>query len=912
MSTFQKIVCFFQFLILSYSLPAQLPSDFNDYVYAKGYVFPTAIEFDKNGQLYIASKPGRLFVIDSSGTRHNEPLLDISEEVADWSDHGLMDFALDPNFLQNGYLYLLYAVDPHHWKYFGSQQYESTTTEINTATIGRITRYQADINTQFTTLVPNSRKVLLGESKDNAIPLIYEFHGLGSLLAANDGSLLVSCGDATLNVGEAVIGGDTLGSLTHQALQQGIITADMDIGAYRAQYKGVYSGKILRIDAETGSGLPSNPFYQPEAPRSPASRIWAMGFRNPYRISLQPESGSHYKEDGKPGTLFVGDVGNGAWEELNVVTQGGQNFGWPIVEGIKTSWSFWTKEVPLNLQAPNPLASSQGCEEAFFNFRDLLIRARRELVFPTNPCNTAQVIPEHMLSYEKLPLIAWSNSRWNKPERAVVPILRADDGKPEEVETTDPQSGVSSEAFGGFSSLAGVYYTKGNYPEKYHNTYFGVDFSGWIKSFKLDEQLKLISVEPFHDGVKDIIHLVTHPKTGALFYINLAGEIRTITYGGQLPPQAIISADQHFGSSPLTVKFDASQSADQALPITHYRWDFGDGSSSQEISPEHTFSVHHSRPESFTVALTVTDSLGATSTAETIISLNNTPPEVDIISFEDGDQYPIQSTSLLQLEAEVSDAEHGPEELNYAWQIFLHHNDHFHPETSIYEKSSYSLISPLGCIDELYWYRIELTVTDGAGLQTMLSESIYPYCGTPFWQSTPLMATVQDEKIVLDWQSQEEIGVDRIIIQRSTDLYHFESIGEINTKGGGSTYQLVDSQPKRGSNIYRLKVRNREGAFQYSNLATLTYPRPLAVQIGPNPAQQFFTIKIKKANDQQVYFLLLNAEGRKVMESSWEARPGDPFEKRLYTNLVNNGTYFYLLRNGDLEATGKVVVSKTN
>ncbi|HKK76029.1 MAG TPA: PQQ-dependent sugar dehydrogenase [Saprospiraceae bacterium] len=910
MRTSQKTLSFFFLLLFSCSIQAQIPTDFNDYVYANGYVFPTAIEFDQNAQLYIASKPGRIYVIDSSGAKVREPLLDISEEVADWSDHGLMDFALDPDFLNNGYIYLLYAVDPHHWKYYGTPQYDPRAKELNTATIGRVTRYQADAATQFTSLVPDSRKVLLGESIDNAIPLIYEFHGLGSLLAAKDGTLLVSCGDATLNVGAAVIGKDTVGSLTHQALQEGIITADMDIGAYRAQYPGIYSGKVLRIDAQTGDGLASNPYYDPDAPRAPQSRIWAMGFRNPYRISLKPETGSHYQADGDPGTIFVGDVGNGAWEELNIITKGGQNFGWPIVEGIKTSWSFWTKEVPLNQAAPNPLAQAGACEQVFFNFRDLLVRSQKQPQLPTNPCNSAQIVPEDYLSYEKLPVIAWSNSRWNKPERAIVPVFNPEDGKPEEVETTAPESPVESEAFGGFSSLAGVYYDSGTYPEKYHHTYFGLDFSGWIKCFRFDDKLNLLSVEPFHNGVKDIIHLISHPQSGELFYINLAGEIRTISYGGNPPPQAVIEADRSFGAGPLTVKFDASSSSDSNLPITQYFWDFGDGTSSTEISPSHTFQASGPAPEGFAVRLTVTDSLGAEASTETVISLNNTPPEVDIISFEDGDQYPIDATALLRLEARVEDAEHGPEELQYEWRIFLHHNDHFHPEPAIYEPETFTLISPLGCIDELYWYRIELTVTDGAGLQTRLTERIYPYCGEPFWKSTELEASVLEKEIELNWQSQEEEGLDRILIQRSKDLFHFETIGELNTTGAGSTYRFVDRSPMRGSNLYRLKLRNQEGVFRYSNVATATYPRPLAVQVQPNPAREFFDLRIKKTEGETLRFTLYDVSGRKLLDSSWNTPTGIAFEKRIYTNQLSNGTYLYQVHNGELRGAGKVVVSK--
>ncbi len=49
-----------------------------------------------------------------NGVRWPTPLIDLSEEVGDWRDYGLLGFALDPNFYVNGYIYLLYVVDYHH------------------------------------------------------------------------------------------------------------------------------------------------------------------------------------------------------------------------------------------------------------------------------------------------------------------------------------------------------------------------------------------------------------------------------------------------------------------------------------------------------------------------------------------------------------------------------------------------------------------------------------------------------------------------------------------------------------------------------------------------------------------------------------------------------------------------------
>ena len=94
-----------------------------------------------------------------------------------------------------------------------------------------------------------------------------------------------------------------------QGLNDGIITGAQNVGAYRCQQLGSLSGKLIRIDPITGNGLPSNPYYQSGNPGSVQSKIWAIGLRNPCRMSLQPETGSHNPDDGDPGILFIGDVG---------------------------------------------------------------------------------------------------------------------------------------------------------------------------------------------------------------------------------------------------------------------------------------------------------------------------------------------------------------------------------------------------------------------------------------------------------------------------------------------------------------------------------------------------------------------------------------------------------------------------
>ncbi|MEZ4988713.1 MAG: PQQ-dependent sugar dehydrogenase [Saprospiraceae bacterium] len=886
------------------TLIAQLPPDFYDTKITDGLQLPLGITFDGNGQGYVWEQSGIIHVLDENDQLLPTPLLDIHEEVMAWKDHGLNGFCLDNDFLDNGYIYLYYVVDMHHYRHFGTPQYHPDSTAENQPSFGRITRYQADAATGFTSIVPGSRTVLLGETLDKGVPILYEFHGLGTILQGTDGSLLFSCGEGVggLWIG---IGNEPGDEFMPLALEWGIVTPDEDIGSYRAQYMGSMNGKVLRIDPDTGDGLPGNPFYQEQSPRSAQSRTWAYGFRNPYRMMLWPNTGSHFITEGSPGTLLIGDVGNGSWEELNICQSGGQNFGWPILEGVELAWKYWIQDVPDNPMAPNPVS---GCDRPYFSFRDLMALPNVAGPYlPANPCDPSQSIPsEYFPSYPQLPVLFWSNTQWNTPTRAAVPGWK-ENGDPDKLILGTPDSPVLGESFDGFSSLSGVVYEGDQFPEAYRGKYFHIDYSGWIKVLEFDDNLNLVSVMPFHDDARDIIHIALHPQNGALYYSNVRGDIRKITYGGNPAPVPVIVADRYYGVSPLTVQFSAMDSYDPDQDELSYFWDFGDGSTSIEPTPTHLFTTTGAAPASFTVKLTVTDADGAAQTAERIVSLNNTPPAVDITSFEQGDLYPLGATSLLRLAADVHDAEHPNESLQYVWRTYLHHNLHFHPDPPIYDPESFFLIAPLGCGDEEYHYRIELTVTDPEGLSTTLSQRIYPDCDAPFVEWIALEGQPVESNIVLEWGTDFTNEVAKIELHRGTDYYHFQKVAEVLPRPDGQ-YTFTDDSPQLGSNFYRVKAVATNGAFSYSNLLQITYPQPSDWKVFPNPSNRQFNFYIKEASDPVVSVEVFNMMGQQLHTFRFEATPGQEWGREVLLDYLPAGVYSYRITNGDNEYVGQVVL----
>lgn len=92
-----------------------------------------------------------------------------------------------------------------------------------------------------------------------------------------------------------------------------------------AQMLSNYLGKVLRINSD-GSVPPDNPFTGAGAQQ----RIWGYGFRNPYTLTFQPGTNR----------LFVNDVGENTWEEINSAIVGGGNYGWPNVEGSSNNTAY--------------------------------------------------------------------------------------------------------------------------------------------------------------------------------------------------------------------------------------------------------------------------------------------------------------------------------------------------------------------------------------------------------------------------------------------------------------------------------------------------------------------------------------------------------------------------------------------
>lgn len=286
-----------------------------------GLVRPTALEWSPDGSnMYVSLQSGEVKVVHN-GVLQSQPFIDISPIVNNVRDRGLLSIAVHPEFETNPYVYLLFTYDPP--EVFENSGVAGPDGKGNRA--GRLIRVTADANNDYKTAIAGSEVVLLGTNStwDNFngfanstndfdepaaginpdgtnirdfIASDSESHTIGALAFGIDNQLFVSIGDGT--------------SYNR-----------MDPRTVRVQDIDNLSGKVLRIDPITGQGLSDNPFYNGDV-NANRSKVYHLGLRNPFRMSVNPDTGQ----------LFIGDVGWTQWEEVNS-GQAGANFGWPYYEG---------------------------------------------------------------------------------------------------------------------------------------------------------------------------------------------------------------------------------------------------------------------------------------------------------------------------------------------------------------------------------------------------------------------------------------------------------------------------------------------------------------------------------------------------------------------------------------------------
>ena len=182
--------------------------------------------------------------------------------------------------------------------------------------------------------------------------------------------------------------------------------------------------------------------------------------------------------------------------------------------------------------------------------------------------------------------------------------------------------------------------------------------------------------------------------------------------------------------------------------------------------------------------MTVTDASNATAQAALLISANNTPPNVSITSPTNGMRYPLTNESIYALTANISDAEHGPNQLVCEWQTILHHNNHTHADPVDTNCATATVISPVGCDGENYFYSIVLRVTDAAGLATTQEVRLYPDCPE---QPAILKYLGRDGTGTIRWQLTGD-SARTYLVEGSTNLVGWSPVTTVQPAAGTAEF----------------------------------------------------------------------------------------------------------------------------
>ncbi|MEA2735799.1 MAG: hypothetical protein QOE14_2250 [Humisphaera sp.] len=256
----------------------------------KGLSSPVDVLSDGSAdRMFIAEQPGRLRLM-IKGKLEATPYLNIADHVTHQGELGFLGVAFHPDFAKNGYFYVNYSA--------GTTQQKTLHTVI--------AEFHADPKAKV--VDPKTERVVL------ELPDPYNNHNAGQLQFGPDGMLYISMGDSGS-------GGDPQN---------------------RAQNPQELFGKMWRLDVNQRNpyGIPKdNPFVNDSRFRP---EIWALGLRNVWRFSF----------DRKTGTCFAGDVGQNAYEEIDVLEKGG-NYGWRIREGLHP---FKPDEKPVTGTLIDPIA----------------------------------------------------------------------------------------------------------------------------------------------------------------------------------------------------------------------------------------------------------------------------------------------------------------------------------------------------------------------------------------------------------------------------------------------------------------------------------------------------------------------------------------------------------------------------
>ncbi|MCX4417492.1 PQQ-dependent sugar dehydrogenase [[Kitasatospora] papulosa] len=562
------------------------------------------------------SRDGTLRLTDAAGTTKVAGRLNVYTH----DEEGLQGVGVDPGFTTNRFVYLYYA--PQLSTPAGDAPANGSTADFAPFDgVNRLSRFV--LRTDGTLDTATEKKVLDVPASRGLC-----CHVGGDIDFDAQGNLYLSTGDDSnpfASDGYTPIDERPTRNPAYDAQRSAGNTNDL-------------RGKVLRIKvgADGSYTVPAGNLFAPGTART-RPEIYAMGFRNPFRMTVDKPTGVVYLGDYGPdaGTASAAR-GPAGQVEFNRITKAG-NYGWPYCTGRNDAYADY-----------NFATSASGAAFSCSAPRN------------TSPNNTG------------LTDLPAAQPAWIPYDGGSVPEFG---------------SGSESPMGGPVYRYDAASTSPVKFPESFDGDFFAGEFGRkWVKRIEQAGDGTVQSVNAFPWQGTQVMDMAFGPD-GALYVLDYGtgyfnGDENSAVYrienvtGGR-SPLAQVSADRTSGTSPLTVRFSSAGTSDpDGDPLT-YAWKFGDGGTSTAAGPSHTYTANGQ----YTAELTVSDGTGRTATASVAVTVGNTAPTVKLELPLDGRI--IDPGAAVPFRVTVTDPEDGTVDCSKVKVTFIiGHDSHGHPQTS--------------------------------------------------------------------------------------------------------------------------------------------------------------------------------------------------------------------------------------
>ncbi|WNE99647.1 PQQ-dependent sugar dehydrogenase [Streptomyces luomodiensis] len=599
--------------------PAPVAEEFQQVTLAKGVEEtgePMTLAVLPDRSVLHTSRDGTLWLTDEGGDTKVSGKLPVYTH----DEEGLQGVGIDPGFSENRAIYLYYA--PPLDTPAGDAPNEGTAADFAKFDgVNRLSRFTLNADGTLNTA---SEKKVLDVPASRGICC----HVGGDIDFDADGNLYLSTGDDS-----NPFASDGFTPIDERENRNPAYDARRSAGN-----SNDLRGKILRIKvADDGSyTVPDGNLFAPGTEKT-RPEIYAMGFRNPFRISVDKPTGTVYVGDYGPDAGAANpERGPGGSVEFARVTKPG-NYGWPYCIADNKPY--------------------------------------RDYDFATGTSGPAFdcAAPEN-------------TSRYNTGLTELPPAQPA--WIPYDNDSV-PEFGSGSE-----SPMAGPVYrydasldSPVKFPESYDGNFFAGEFGRqWIKRIEQGDDGAVQKINDFPWSGTQVMDSAFGPD-GALYVLDYGlgyfnGDEHSALYRIENAtdghsPIAEASADRTSGKAPMKVAFSSAGTSDADGDTLSYHWDFGDGVTSAATNPTHTYKKNGT----FTATLTVKDPTGRTAGANVHLTVGNTAPKVtlrlpaDGQLFSFGDEVPFKVTVTDPEDRTIDCAK---VKITY----ILGHDSHGHPVTS--------------------------------------------------------------------------------------------------------------------------------------------------------------------------------------------------------------------------------------